>query len=160
MSNSIFRKQSLDKVNSPEQLNDYIKTASLNVWITVFAILILILSFFVWAVFASLDTTVSVDGVAKNNKVTCFAESLGEISVGNKVKIGGTEGTVLSVSKTPVSLNDAASLADADDYTLYRLELAQWNYVIEISADGVIEDGYTSADIVVEKISPISFLFG
>ena len=160
MGNSIFRKQSLDRVNSPEQLNDYIKTASPNVWLAVFGVLILVLSFFVWTFFASLDTTVTIDGVAKNNTVTCFTDDAGQIKINDKVKIGELTGTVLSVSEKPVSVSDAEAIAGADEYTLYCLELATWNYVIEISVDGILDDGYITAEVIVEQISPISFIFG
>jgi hypothetical protein len=160
MANSIFRKQSLDRVNSPEQLNDYIKTSSTNVWLTISAVLILIVSFFVWMFFGALDTTVTVDGVSKNNSVICFTDNVGEIKVNQKVRLGEVTGTVLSVSKAPLSLEDATALANTDEYTLYRLELSTWNYVVEISLDGSVEDGYVSADIVVEEISPVNFVFG
>lgn len=160
MANSIFRKQSLDRVNSPEQLNDYINTSRLSVWLIIFAVLILILSVFIWAVFGSLDTTVTIDGVSKGDTVVCFTDNIGDIKVNDSVKIGDATGTVTYVSKTPVSYEDAVKLADADEYTLYCLDLAKFNYVVEIEADNTISEKYVLADIVVEKISPVSFIFG
>ena len=32
MNNGLFRKNSLDKISSPEQVNDYIKTTNLSTW--------------------------------------------------------------------------------------------------------------------------------
>lgn len=160
MANSIFRKQSLDRVNSPEQLNDYIKTSHLSVWLVIFAVLILILSVFVWAIFGSLDTTVTVDGVSNGGSVVCFTDNIGDIKVNNNVKIGDTTGTVTYVSQTPVAYEDAVKLADTDEYTLYCLDLAKFNYVVEIEVDDTVSQGYILADIVVEKISPVSFIFG
>lgn len=160
MADSIFRKQSLDRVNSPEQLNDYIKTSKPSIWLVILAILILLLSVFVWAIFGSLDTTVSINGFANNNAVICFTDDANNIHVDDEVRIGDVKGTVLSVSQKPVSLADAIALANTDEYTLYCLDLAQWNYVVEIAVDGTITDGFVSADIVTETISPISFMFG
>ncbi|MCR5098984.1 MAG: hypothetical protein K6B14_08550 [Lachnospiraceae bacterium] len=48
---SIFRKKSLDRVTSPEQLDDYIKVTTPSVWLILAATLILIAGTLVWAVF-------------------------------------------------------------------------------------------------------------
>ena len=160
MADSIFRKQSLDRVNSPEQLNDYIKTSKPSIWLVIAAVLILLLSLFVWAIFGSLDTTVSISGVAADNDIVCFTDDVSALRVGSEVRIGDVTGTVLSVSEKPITSEDAAALANTDEYTLYCLDLSQWNYVVEIAVDGTVADGYIAADIVTETISPISFVFG
>ncbi len=51
---SIFRKKSLERVTSPEQLNDYIKVTTPSVWIILAATLILIIGVLVWAVFGKI----------------------------------------------------------------------------------------------------------
>ena len=48
---SIFRKKSLDRVTSPEQLNDYIKVTTPSVWVILAATLLLIFGTLFWAVF-------------------------------------------------------------------------------------------------------------
>ena len=48
---SIFRKKSLERVTSPEQLNDYIKVTTPSVWMIMFATLVLIVGTLFWAVF-------------------------------------------------------------------------------------------------------------
>lgn len=160
MANSIFRKQSLDRVNSPEELNDYIKTSTPSVWLIVFAAIILLLSVLVWAFFASLDTTVTLNGVEKNGNVICFTESIDQIEVEDEVRIGSVTGKVSAVSKKPVSKKEAETMADTDDYTLYCLNLTEWNYIVEIDIDGITEDSFVTADVIVDKTSPVSFIFG
>ncbi len=51
---SIFRKKSLERVSSPEKLNDYIKVTTPSVWLILFATLILIVGTLVWAVFGKI----------------------------------------------------------------------------------------------------------
>ena len=51
---SIFRKKSLERVTSPEQLNDYIKVTTPSVWIILAATLILIIGVLVWAAFGKI----------------------------------------------------------------------------------------------------------
>ena len=52
--NGIFRQKSIDKVSSPEKLDDYIKVTTPSVWITLAAILILLIGTIVWGFFGKL----------------------------------------------------------------------------------------------------------
>lgn len=51
MSNQIFREKSMERVASPEQLNDYIRVTSPSVWIILLAMLVLLAGILVWSVF-------------------------------------------------------------------------------------------------------------
>lgn len=55
MANNLFREKSLNKVSTPEQLDDYIKVANPGVWVILFAIMSLLLGLCVWAVFGRVD---------------------------------------------------------------------------------------------------------
>lgn len=48
MNNSIFRKKSIDKVTSPEELNDYIRVVSPGVWLVMAAVILLLAGAIVW----------------------------------------------------------------------------------------------------------------
>ena len=39
---AVFRKKSLDRVNSPEQLNEYIRVANPGVWVILAAVIVLL----------------------------------------------------------------------------------------------------------------------
>ena len=54
MNNSIFRQKSIDKVSSPEKLDDYIRVTTPSVWITLAAITILLIGTIVWGIFGEL----------------------------------------------------------------------------------------------------------
>lgn len=159
MAESIFRKQSLDKVNSPEQLNDYIKTSNPSAWLVIIAAIVLLASVLIWGAMGSLDTTVSVNGIANGETVICYIADASDISVGNKVALGNLEGEVISVSEKPLSKAQLTAELETDEYTLYCLALSEWNYTIEISVPGSAENGYVSASIVTESTKPISFIF-
>lgn len=68
---SIFRKKSLERVTSPEQLNDYIRVTTPSVWIILAATLILIIGTLVWAVFGKIrvNTESGIKEVAPINYV-------------------------------------------------------------------------------------------
>ena len=45
----IFRQQSLDRIASPEQLNDYLRTTKPGAWILLSVIILVLVAFFSWA---------------------------------------------------------------------------------------------------------------
>ena len=60
----IFRQKSIDKVSSPEKLDDYIKVTTPSVWITLVAIVALLVGVAVWGVFGEL-TVHNADGTTQ-----------------------------------------------------------------------------------------------
>ena len=54
--NSIFREKSMDKVSSPESLNDYIKVTTPSVWIVLIALVVLLLGILAWSIFGRVET--------------------------------------------------------------------------------------------------------
>lgn len=157
MSNPILTKNSENKVSSPEQLNDYIKVSNLGVWLILLVLIILLASVFIWGAFGQIKTTVSAVGVAQNGTVLCYAESVDKIAVGDEVKIDGKSGKVVSVSDKPISIKEIETLYD--EYTMYSLNLPEWNYEISISCENC-EDGVKNAKIICDTIKPISFIIG
>ena len=72
MSDQIFRKKSLDRISSPEQLNDYIRVANPGIWMILAAVIILLAGVCVWGIFGHLDTKTETVGTAKAGKITCY----------------------------------------------------------------------------------------
>ncbi len=46
----IFRKKSMDRVSSPEALNDYIRVTTPSVWIVLIALVVLLLGMLAWSI--------------------------------------------------------------------------------------------------------------
>ena len=53
----VFREKSLERVSSPEQLDDYIRVATPPVWLVLLALVILIVGIFVWSALGSVTAT-------------------------------------------------------------------------------------------------------
>ena len=71
MKNSIFRQKSLDKVSSPEKLDDYIKVTSPDKWLTVIAFLLLLAGAAVWGIFGEQEIP-EPDGTAETSAPISF----------------------------------------------------------------------------------------
>lgn len=56
MDNEIFRKKSIDRFTSPEQLNDYLRVARPSIWISLSAIIVLLLGLLGFATFGKISS--------------------------------------------------------------------------------------------------------
>ena len=64
MSN-LFRKKSIDRVSSPEQLNDYIRVTKPSVWLVLIAVILLLIGMLIWGIFGSVTVT-NADGTTES----------------------------------------------------------------------------------------------
>lgn len=154
-SNTIFRKSSLDRVSSPEQLCDYIKVSRPSVWLILGSVIVLLIGVCFWSVFGTLTTTREAVAVVKDGKSTCYVtpEEANSLAPGKEVRIGDSTGNIISVATTPVEIT-----ADFDAYALYLSGLQAGDWVVPVTVDVSAQDGAYMAQIVLETISPISFV--
>ena len=55
MNTELFRKKTIERISSPEQLNDFIKVARPSVWMVMAAIVILLVGAVVWACVSTIE---------------------------------------------------------------------------------------------------------
>ncbi len=153
--NSIFRKSSLERVSSPEQLNEYIKVSRLSVWLILGAVIILLTGICVWGVFGTLTSTKRAVMVVQRNKAHCYVtvEEAKAITSGMEVKVDSSVGTITAVAAAPMEITN-----DFDAYALYLSGLKMGDWVVLVSVDISIPGGAYMAEIITESISPISFV--
>ena len=83
MSKQLFRQKSIDKITSPEQVNDYIRVSNPSVWMILAAVIVLLIGVCVWGMFGSLDTTLQTGGVCKDGQlVLMHNETVNETTTG------------------------------------------------------------------------------
>ena len=155
MSEKLFREKSLKKVNSPEELNDYVKVANPGVWLLLGALIILLIGTLVWSIYGKLDTIVQALGVVENKQVNIYIKEsdMEKIDENTIFKLDNNEIQITSISKEPIVVDKEFS-----DYMLHVGELSvnEWVYVIKAQAD--IPDGVYPIEVIIESIKPISFV--
>ncbi|MCR5102280.1 MAG: hypothetical protein K6B41_13060 [Butyrivibrio sp.] len=62
---NIFREKSIERVSSPEQLDDYIRVISPGIWMVICAILLLLIAILAWAVFGTIPVK-TADGAVRD----------------------------------------------------------------------------------------------
>ena len=136
MEKQIFRKKSLERISSPEKLDDYLKVSTPSLWIILTAVIVLLAGIFVWAGVGRLETT--IDAVAavegKQAQIVLTGSDADRIGSGMTVRMGESEAQI--------------SLIRYDD--LGRAIA---------SCEFDVPDGNYKVEIVTESIHPISFLF-
>ena len=155
MNEQLFRKKSVDKVSSPEQLNEYIRVANPGVWMVLAAIVILLAGVVVWGIIGHLDTTLSTAVVCENGEAVIYVKEADaeKIAVGMTVRVGDREYAVSKISAEPVRVDGSIS-----DYAMHASGLTEGEWVYAVSLGGDFADGVHKAEIVIESISPISFI--
>ena len=156
MANTVFRQKSMERVSSPEQLNDYIRVTNPGVWLTLAAVVILLAGFIVWGVAGSLETKVSAVAISDSGAVVCYIKEADAPAVapGKVVRLGGGEYAVTAVSAEPVAVDESFSA-----YALRVGDLAAGEWVYAATLSGSFPDGVYEASVVTDSVSPISFLF-
>lgn len=136
MEDTLFRKKSLDKVKSPDNLSEYIKVVNPSTWLLLISVLVLLLGLCSWGIFGSIQTEVSAQAQCADGKVTCLlSQEDGErVKPGMSALVGGTEATVQEVRR------------QADGCVCY------------LTLEQPLPEGQYEVQIVVESLHPISFL--
>ncbi len=66
----LFRAKSMEKMTSPEELNDYIKVTTPSVWMVLVATVILLLGMLFWSIFGTINLENSDGTVQEVHPIT------------------------------------------------------------------------------------------
>ncbi len=137
MNEELFRKKSLEKIKSPESLDDYIRVTNPGVWLLLVSIIVLLAGACVWGCFGHIDSIVKSTVTVENGNAVCFVKSEDAASIkrGQTVKFGDTQGTVTDISP------------DGEGGV---------NCTLETASD--LTDGIYEGKAIVKSYKPISFI--
>ena len=143
-------------MSSPEQLNDYIKVTNPGVWMALAAIILLLLGICVWGIFGKLETTINVVAVSENGQTVCYVKEENISSFKNEmsVYIGEESYRIKSIGTQPVSVSKNMS-----EYARHVGDLREGEWVYVVIIDGNIADGTYKAQVVIDSVSPLYFVF-
>ena len=137
MSEEIFRKKSLDKVKSPESLDDYIRVSNPGVWLLLISVIVLLIGAVVWGIFGHIDSTVSATFRVENGEAVCYIaeENIKGITEGMTVKFDGKEAVIESIGAKENS-----------------------EYACTLKTDDALTDGFYDGEVVTKSYNPLSFV--
>ena len=135
MQNKLFRQKSIDRVSSPEQLQDYMRVTNPGVWMVLAAVIVLLAGILIASIAGRVESTVSVTARIENGVATVTAQGRDAEQL--------AEGMVLRVRDGEAKIAGVRWITSDTAEATARIDLP----------DGVYE-----ASVVTEVITPIRFL--
>ena len=142
MEKQVFRKKSVERISSPEQLRDYMRVTTPGTWMVLTAVILLLAGLIVSSALVNVESTipgqavVDEDGMLMQIELPLSQKSL--VSPGMVVRVSDREAKVDMVFQAEDALQVLAELPEDGE------KLAPGTY---------------DARIVTETVTPISFLF-
>lgn len=163
---SIFRQESLDYAESPEQLDAYIKASRPGVWVVLLALTVFMVTAIVFGITGTLPETLEVKGcTGEGGQIRCFIPSDADYLCLEGCAVNGTlpNGTIVtgyveSVSDQPYS---RAELRESlhSDWIAENLLSDMYSYELVIRTTEQLEtEKMASIVITVDEVKPITFL--
>ena len=136
MEKQIFREKSVNRISSPEELNDYLRVTNPTIWAILAAVIILLGGFLVWCSVGVLETKVKAEIVVEDRIAVCAVS-------GNKAS-QVKEGMILEL--------------EGNEYEVETVKIDTYGQAVA-SAEVSVADGTYDGTNVIERVTPISFLF-
>lgn len=157
MKNQLFREKVMERVSSPEQLNDYIRVTNPSVWLALAAVIFLLVGICVWGVFGKLDTVLKVGAITEGERTVCYVKEsdIRGVSQEMTVQLKGETYSILEIAVQPIQIDAAFP-----DYLAHLGGLArgEWVYAVVLDGTSGTDGGIYEAEIVIESISPVTFV--
>lgn len=154
---SLFREKNLERLESPEKLNDYLRVTSPGVWLVLATVIVLLIGVCIWGVFGTIQATTQAAVVTQDGQSTCLvpAAALQGVLENRTVEIDGVkmglEPAVLEPDVISDSTNVYIMLAGGHKVgdIVYPITLTE-----PLKADGIV-----TGTLVTETLSPMSLFF-
>lgn len=152
-----MEEKKLKKVDSPEQLNQYIRLSNPGVWILLIAIVVLLIGVCAWGFLGKIDTKINTVAISRdyNSYIYIKETDLEKVKTGMKVEIANNENKyeIVEIETTPEKVTDELS-----EYArhLGNFQIGEWVYKCKLNSS--LREGTYGANVVVESIAPMVFV--
>ena len=160
---SIFNQRASERLQSPDDLDKYVRVTNPSVWVVLAACVVLLAGLLAWGLFGSVSTNVTATGVVADGRPMCFlaAEDVARVRVGDVASVGGAQMRVEEVASVPLSHDEVHELLSSD-YLTAVLVGGDWTYPVSFTGDvsGLAEGVPLAVGITTERVAPISLIMG
>lgn len=89
----LFRAKNIERIESPESMNDYLQVTSPGVWLVLSTVIVFLIGVCIWGVFGHIDSTAKVAVVSTEGETLCLVpEDALKSAIDNRsIKIDGED---------------------------------------------------------------------
>ena len=120
----LYRKSSMDRIQSPEQLNDYLRVTNPSVWVLLTAVILLLVGLLVWGSFIYIDSQAYGTALVADGRIVVRFEDEGaaaQVQSGMRVAVGEVSAEILSLGQDEEGI-----------FALARADLADGTYAAAV----------------------------
>ena len=134
MDQQLFRKESIERISSPEELHDYMKVTSPRTWMILAGIVALLAGFMIYASVTTIESTTGVSVYSQNGEITAELNSDQQNVVGLNmpVRVNGKTGYVQDINQSEKMLLDVSFDGDS--------VLPDGYYELSVEDDGTLPE--------------------
>ena len=151
----LFREKSLDRVKSPDALNDYIRVARPSTWLILGAVVLFLVGMIVWGIFGRINVQVGGISLVDHGKIYVLVDKndIERIQPGMEIRVGEVKGEV------EILYSESARLSDVCEQYEIKIGSQDPNQQVCL-VEGTIRmaDGSYDAVIVLKSLAPIQLL--
>ena len=154
---SLFREKNLERLESPEKLNDYLRVTSPGVWLVLATVIVLLIGVCIWGVFGTIQATTQAAVVTQEGQSTCLvpAAALQGVLENRTVEIDGVKMGLEPAVLEPDVISDSTNV-----YIMLAGGLKVGDIVYPITLTEPLKaDGIVTGTLVTETLSPMSLFF-
>ena len=110
----LYRKESMKSIQSPEQLNEYLRVTNPSVWVLLIAVILLLTGLLIWGSYVYIDSVAQGSGQVENGVMTVRFDDDAmacNVEAGMSVTVGESSFVIRSIGNDEQGL---FALADTD----------------------------------------------
>ena len=150
---SIFRKKALDRISSPEELDQYLTVTGPGVWLPLLAVVVLLLGGVLWMILGQVQVTADVAVVSSGGSVVCYVPQSERSGAGDTVTIAGTAYPLRDIGYAEIPVTEELSTA-----VRYAGGLSLGETVSLLLVDADLPEGVYTGEITILAIHPIQYI--
>ena len=154
---SLFREKNLERLESPEKLNDYLRVTSPGVWMVLGAVIVLLIGVCVWGIFGRIKATTQAVVITESGESSCLVpqSALEGVLQYRTIEIDEEKRELVPDVLEPQVITESTNV-----YIMLAGGLRVGDIVYPIAlAEPLGTDGFVTGNIVTEILSPLSLLF-
>ena len=153
---TLFRQKSLETIESPESMNDYLQVTSPGIWLVLGAVIAILVGAILWSVFGRINTKVNVAVVSQDDNIVCLVpyEKLEGVMSSSVVNVDGQMYALRMDDNT-----DTIIISDmTNPYARVAGSLQIGDVAVEIPVEADLPAGIYTGTVTTESLQPITLL--